>query len=79
VIEDKKYHMIYMTTNTLNGKFYIGVHSTDDPEDGYLGSGRGISFAIKKYGKENFERTTLMFFPSRDLALEYESEIVTGG
>lgn len=29
--------IIYKTTNTLNGKFYIGQDSNDDPT--YLGSG----------------------------------------
>ena len=50
--------IIYKTTNLLNGKIYVGFHKTDK-EDGYLGSGKTILKAIKKYGKENFVRETL--------------------
>ena len=36
------YHFVYETTNLINGKKYIGKHSTDDLNDGYLGSGKAI-------------------------------------
>ena len=42
---------IYKTTNKANGKYYIGQHQTEDLEDGYLGSGKHLKAAIKKYGK----------------------------
>lgn len=42
------FHFLYKTTNTLNGKIYIGAHSTQDLNDGYLGSGKQILDAIKK-------------------------------
>ena len=32
-------HFIYKTTHT-NGKYYIGRHSTENEEDGYIGSGQ---------------------------------------
>lgn len=32
-------HFIYKTTHT-NGKYYVGRHSTDNVDDGYLGSGK---------------------------------------
>lgn len=32
-------HFIYKTTH-VNGKYYIGRHSTEDIHDGYIGSGR---------------------------------------
>lgn len=38
--EFKKYHFLYKTTNLLNSKVYYGMHSTNDLNDGYLGSGR---------------------------------------
>lgn len=33
---EHKYHFIYKTTNLISGKYYIGVHNTDDLNDGYL-------------------------------------------
>ena len=44
--------IIYKTVNVLNGKFYIGQDSNNNPE--YLGSGTLLKRAIEKYGKENF-------------------------
>lgn len=55
----RKYHFIYKTTNLINKKFYIGMHSTDNLNDGYIGSGKRIWYSIKKYGKENFNRIIL--------------------
>lgn len=48
---------IYLTTNLINGKKYIGADSRDLPS--YLGSGIIIKQAIKKYGKENFKKIIL--------------------
>jgi len=56
---DKKFKIIYLTKNLVNGKIYIGQHSTNKLEDGYLGSGNVLELAIKKYGRKNFERIIL--------------------
>ena len=45
--------IIYKTTCTVNNKIYIGQHKTDNIDDGYIGSGKLITSAIKKYGKKN--------------------------
>lgn len=74
--KEKKYHFIYKTTNLLSGKYYIGMHSTDNLDDGYLGSGYRLRLAIKKHGKENFKREILEFFENRKLLAEREAEIV---
>jgi group I intron endonuclease len=71
------YHTVYETTNLVNGKFYIGKHSTTNPNDDYLGSGVALIQAIQKFGPENFSKTILATFDTKQEALEYEKEIVT--
>lgn len=52
------YGFIYITTNNINGKRYIGM-CKNTHEKNYLGSGKVLKDAIKKYGKENFTREIL--------------------
>jgi hypothetical protein len=59
--EVKIYYYLYEVTNLLNGKTYIGQHITDDLEDGYLGSGKALKSAIKKYGRDKFKKEILLF------------------
>ena len=74
--KEKKYHFIYKITNKMNDKFYIGIHSTYNLDDGYLGSGKIIRYSIKKYGKENHSMEILEFFKDREHLLDGESKIV---
>jgi len=53
-----KLYYIYLTTNLINNKKYIGKHF-GELEDGYLGSGLLLQRAIEKYGKENFSKQIL--------------------
>lgn len=52
---------IYETTNTVNGKKYIGkrIYDKRGQWKSYLGSGSALRKAIKKYGKYNFKRTII--------------------
>ena len=49
--------VIYETVNLINGKKYVGKDSKNNPS--YLGSGKYLKAAIKKYGKINFTKTIL--------------------
>lgn len=57
---------IYLTTNLINGKKYIGQHTTDKEEDGYLGSGILLTKAVNCYGKENFKRDILCYCETQE-------------
>jgi len=72
----RKYHFIYRTTNLLNEKFYVGMHSTDNLEDGYVGSGKRLGYSIRKYGLENHKFEILEFLPSREELKKREAEVV---
>lgn len=71
------FYIVYKTTCKVNRKVYIGCHSTNDLCDGYLGSGKQLLRAIKKYGKSNFEREILFFFDSPADMFAKEQELVT--
>ena len=74
---EKQYHIIYKTTCLINNKYYIGMHSTDNLEDGYMGSGKAIKFSIKRYGKENHRVEILEMLENKELLAERERAIVT--
>lgn len=83
--------IVYLTTNVINKKIYVGVHKTQDPMkfDGYIGCGVYITqpntynkpktafqHAVKKYGVENFFRQTIQIFDDPDSAYDLEYKIV---
>lgn len=67
---------LYKTTNNINGKIYIGVSSRDDQRETYLGSGKFLKAAIKKYGRGNFTKEILEEFIDLRSAFVREAEIV---
>jgi hypothetical protein len=72
--ELKKYHILYRTTNTVTGRFYIGIHSTSNLKDRYLGSGVRFRNELKKYGPKCFVFEILEHCSSRQVALQREFE-----
>lgn len=70
-------HFVYQINNRVNGHYYIGKHSTQDLNDGYMGSGTALFRAFNKYGMQSFYREVLKFFPSSEEAFAYEAELVT--
>ena len=71
-----KYHYIYKITCNITNKFYIGMHSTNDLQDNYFGSGKILKYSIKKYGKENHSLEILSFYDNRDELSKAEKNIV---
>ena len=74
--KNKKYN-IYKTINLVNGRFYWGVHDSIDENDGYLGSGKILKQAIKKYGKASFMRKTMVTYETAADAYFDEGLLVT--
>lgn len=59
------YGYIYLTTNLINNKKYIGQHKgAHNPN--YLGTGIAIKNAIIKYGKENFKNEVLCWCETKE-------------
>jgi len=44
--------IVYLITNKINNRKYIGVDTNNNKN--YFGSGKSIKLALKKYGRENF-------------------------
>jgi group I intron endonuclease len=72
----KKIHYLYKTTCIVNNKFYIGIHSTNNIHDGYLGSGLHLTRSVEKYGKENHIVEILEYFDNREELSLKEREVV---
>lgn len=71
------HYVIYKIINKINSKIYIGKHQTTDLNDGYMGSGKRLTLAIKKYGIDNFEKEFLFKFDSEAEMNAKEAELVT--
>jgi len=69
---EKEFNFVYISTNLITNKQYVGSHATNNINDGYLGSGRYFLKTIKKYGYENFKRETLKICPTILSARELE-------
>lgn len=69
-------HILYKTTCTVTNRYYIGMHSTKNLNDGYIGSGKRLWRSIKKHGKENHVMKILEFLNSREELIEREKFIV---
>lgn len=68
------YGYIYLTTNLINGKKYIGRRTSKKfLGEQYLGSGTHIKNAIQKYGKENFSVELLEMCDSWEQLVDRET------
>ncbi len=75
--KQKTIHYLYKTTCLITGRYYIGMHSTANLEDGYMGSGKRLRYSLRKYGLENHVKEILEFFESRELLIEAEKSSIT--
>ena len=74
--DQRKFHYVYRIDRD-DGKYYIGLHSTDLLEDGYFGSGTYLSNSLRYHGREKHKKTILEHFPTRQLAKDREKELIT--
>jgi group I intron endonuclease len=75
--KNKRYIFVYITTNLLNGKQYVGDHSSNNIEnDIYLGSGSYFKNALNEYGRENFKREILEFFDTKEKAFKAQEKYI---
>lgn len=74
--KEHKFNYIYKITNTKNGNYYIGMHSTSNLEDGYMGGGKRIRNSIRKHGLDVHTKEILEFLNDRRSLAKREEEIV---
>lgn len=70
------YGFIYITTNMINGKRYIGQKMFCKGWEAYLGSGKHFKKAIKKYGRENFIKEIIAIAYSKEELNKLEIEFI---
>ena len=74
--KEKNIHYIYKTTCNVTGKWYIGMHSTSNLDDEYMGSGKILRYSIRKHGKDNHTKEILEYLKTREELVLREIEIV---
>ena len=73
------YHIFYFIVLLVDGKYkgiYGGIHSTNNLNDNYSGSGTFLKKLKKEYGEENFIKFDKFFFESRKELIECEKKII---
>jgi len=73
---EKVYNYIYKTTCNITGNYYVGMHSTNNLDDGYVGSGKRLALSINCHGKINHNVEILEYYNNRCDASDREREIV---
>lgn len=79
-VNDQYTGYIYVTTNEINKKWYIGsCWCKNMDRTGYLGSGTLLKLALKKYGRANFTQEVLFYYTDHDPfgLKDIETEILT--
>lgn len=74
-----KWHYVYMTINLKNNKKYIGKRTYRGDnilDDNYLGSGKVLKKAIKKYGEKSFKKIIIAICKTEEDAYGYEKTLI---
>tara|TARA_R110000803_G_scaffold204433_2_gene270438 strand:- start:877 stop:1449 length:573 start_codon:yes stop_codon:yes gene_type:complete len=72
------YGFIYITTNHVNGKRYLGMCRYGKPNwKNYLGSGKALKRAIIKYGQESFTRDIVCKADTKEDLSNKEIELIS--
>jgi len=84
--DKQEYIFVYQTICEVNGKSYVGFHTTKNVNDGYIGCGirnqnmakgkQPFHAAVRKYGYASFKRHILSFYDTVEEALAEETYIV---
>lgn len=77
VRKEKDIHYLYKTTCLVTNRYYIGMHSTSNLDDGYMGSGKRLRYSLRKHGVNNHVKEILEFFETRELLIEAEINSIT--
>lgn len=70
------YHYLYKISHKDSDSIYIGIHSTKNINDGYMGSGVNLRRLMSEFGKEAFSKEIISYHKTREEALNKEREIV---
>jgi group I intron endonuclease len=71
-------HYVYLITNSVNNKKYIGDRSCNCNlnKDLYMGSGLLIKKALKKYGIDSFEKNILEKFETKEESFKSQEKYI---
>ncbi len=77
-MENEYFGFVYETTNLINGMKYIGkcIFNRQNDWNNYLGSGTYLKRAMKKYGKDNFQREILFLAINNEELNELEELVI---
>jgi hypothetical protein len=67
-----RYGYVYLITNLINNKKYLGVKEKSVFDENYFGSGIAIKRAVSKYGKENFKIEILEWCANKEQLYDEE-------
>lgn len=70
------YGYVYLTTNNVNGRMYVGQHKASKYDPSYYGSGKVLLQALEKYGKDAFSNKVLCWCDSKDELNDKEKEYI---